>query len=231
MSSLLSNYLLLAQLEEISRQRKRRRKNKYSLEYIGEVDENMKRGKIFLGIGIVLIIGGLTLAVLGGRGVVGSIEEPRDVAVEELEFENIEEEEKIVTLDEGSYEIWLMGEDREINLQVYDEDGEDIFEDSRIDHSISIGGRSYEKIGDLEISEEGDYTFVTEEECTLYVTEPISGVFGICGGISFIIIGGLLLLVGIVLVVLGIMKKGKSKTQEDYSSKKEGSPPPPPPED
>jgi len=172
-----------------------------------------------------LLVAGLILGVLGGRGIIGSIEDPREVAVIELEFETLEEEEKIETLEEGSYEIWIEGEDIEINLQVLNEDGEDILEDSRSQHSISIGEKSYEKVGELDIPEDGDYTFITGDECTLYVTEPISSVFEICGSITLMIIGGIILLIGITLVISGIKKKEKSRRHESFSLKEE--PPPP----
>jgi len=179
----------------------------------------MKKGKIFIAIGILLIAGGLVLAVLGGQGLTDSIQDPSDIALKSLSFDGENSESETIELDEGSYEIWVEGEDKEVrDLSVVSaEDGDSVFEETTISHSISIGGRSYEKVGDLEIPEKGNYTFTTEEECTLHVTEPISGAFGLFRGLAFLGIGGISVVIGIILVVIGIKKKSKKDV-----------PPPPP---
>ncbi|MBS3790848.1 MAG: hypothetical protein KGY66_08040, partial [Candidatus Thermoplasmatota archaeon] len=153
-------------------------KDKYFNLSVDSSDIDMKMVKIFLAIGILLIAGGLVSAFFGVQGLTGSIQDPSNVAIKSLSFDGEGSESKTVELDAGSYDVWVEGEDREIrDLSVEGEEGNSVFEETTVSHNISIGGRSYEKVGDLEISEDGNYTFTTEEECTLHVTEPISGAF------------------------------------------------------
>lgn len=145
--------------------------------------------------------------------VVEGLPDPENDAVETLTFDGSGS--KNVTLEEGDYEIWTEEEDdfgpgeEDIvgSLEVTDEEGNSVFERDE-GETITIdkpgsGERAYEKVGNLNISESGEYTFETDERCILYVTESepffdsftsiLTWILVIGGSATIAIIGGLLL--------------------------------------
>ncbi|MBS3782228.1 MAG: hypothetical protein KGY68_06445, partial [Candidatus Thermoplasmatota archaeon] len=81
-------------------------KDKYSNPGVNSSDIDMKMGKIFLAIGILLIAGGLVSAFFGVQGLTGSIQNPSNVAIKSLSFDGEGFESKTVELDAGSYDVW-----------------------------------------------------------------------------------------------------------------------------
>ena len=173
-------------------------------------------------IGVILMVVGLVGGIAGfvGTFLLG-MDNPSEEAVETLVFPGAEvsgwgvtpADPQIVTLESGEYDVWYRDDfltDPD-DLSVKDSSGSSVYDKVSTTSSISINGETYVKAGTLDIDSDGDYTFHTDEACTLYVTEPIS-VAGLLGmGLAFCIGGILLLVVGIVLLIVGIVKSKKAK--------------------
>jgi len=128
-------------------------------------------------IGIILVILGVVALIFGGMGIfdiIEGIEEPSEVSIETV---YLDQETETLSLPEGEYEVWIEG-DEVIDLTVEDEEGNSVFQRDTT-KSITIDGRSYEKIGNLQIEEEGAYTFQSNQEGTIHITEPISVLPGV----------------------------------------------------
>ncbi len=160
-------------------------------------------------IGIILIISGVVSLILGGVEIVsfiGGLEEPAEVSIETLD---LDDEPKTVFIPEGEYEVWIEG-DEIAELNVEDDEGNSVYQKEGT-KSITINGRSYEKIGNLNIEEDGDYTFRSDQESTIHITEPISmitDIFKTCGLVVFGIIG---LIAGLLILVLNLGKDNDSQ--------------------
>jgi len=167
--------------------------------------------RVYKGVGVILIILGIVSLIFGGIGVfdiIEGFEEPSEVSIETVD---LDQDIETVSLPEGEYEVWIEGEEV-IDLTVEDEEGNSVFQRDTT-QSITIDGRSYEKIGNLQIEEDGNYTFQSDQEGTIYITEPISvlpGIFKTCGLIVF---GILALILGVIVFVLNL---GKSDDEERY---------------
>ncbi len=157
---------------------------------------------------VLLIIGsaGLVFSAVQMRDAAGNLPDPEKDAVETLNFDGGGS--KTVDLEEGEYEIWTDEQDdfEESNvgsLEVTDEEGNSVFErDESQSMTVDKPGsreKTYEKVGDLDIAERGTYTFETEEEATLYVTESLP-FFDFFGSILITI---LVVIVSIIAAVLG----------------------------
>ncbi len=158
--------------------------------------KTMKR-EVYKVIGIIVVIISI-LAILFGTlemfDIIRGFEDPSRVSVETLD---LDDGPKTVHLVEGRYEIWVEGEET-IEITVEDDEENSVFQRDTT-KSITINERSYEKIGNLQIYEDGNYTFRSHQKATIHITEPISvfsiftdvlktcllfffGVIGIIGG-------------------------------------------------
>lgn len=166
-------------------------------------------------IGIVLLIigaGGIAFSISQAGDVMMGLPDPRDDALKTLDFG--EAGTKTVTLEEGKYEVWAEKGDNFSTLEVRDQEGISVFEQNE-GETITIDRpgsdeRSYEKVGEVDINEEGNYTFETDGSCTLYVTndQPVFEFFGsLMISILVIVLSIVLVLVGVVLLVFGWFKK------------------------
>lgn len=153
--------------------------------------------KIYQVLGIIVVIIsilGILFGALGIFDIIEGFEDPSRVSIETLE---LEDDPKTVYLTEGRYEVWVEGEE-EIGITVEDEEENSVFQRDST-KSITVNERSYEKIGNLQIEEDGNYNFRTDQVVTIHITEPISvgsvitdilktcllfffGVIGIIGG-------------------------------------------------
>lgn len=166
-------------------------------------------------IGIVLLIigaGGIAFSIAGTGDVMMGLPDPENDALKTVNLDGTES--KTVTLEEGEYEIWAEEGDNVGPLDVTDEEGNSVFERS-VGENITIDRpgsdeRSYEKVGDLDINEEGNYTFETNQSCTLYVNEN-QPVFDFLGSVVILIlvilISTVVLLSGIGLLIYSYVKK------------------------
>ncbi len=172
----------------------------------------MAKEKLMAAAGLALLLISIAGIIFGGMNAFDSLGDPKKASLETLEFDSSRNS-KSVTLEEGEYEIWVRGEDRDIkDLDVQDSNGDSVYQ-KNTGTSVSINERSYEKMGNLDIGEDGTYTVKTEEDCTLHITEePLFDWMGflkalgmLIGGIIGAIIGGILLLFS------GIMSSGSQR--------------------
>jgi len=173
----------------------------------------MDRKKLAVVGAVLLVIGsiGLVFSLAQMGGVAEAFQDPENDALKTLNFDG--EGSKTVELEEGEYEIWTEEGEEIDTLDVTDEEGDSVFErDEGETITIDRPGseeRAYDKIGTLHIEERGEYTFETDERCTLYVTDhhPFFDLFGsmllsilmLFGSIGLAIAGGGLLIWGWVL--------------------------------
>ncbi|MFP4608863.1 MAG: hypothetical protein ACOCTR_02760 [Candidatus Natronoplasma sp.] len=169
----------------------------------------------------ILVLTGIAMLILASIGAffaVGTFRDldlldPEEDALETLNFEGMSNS-RNVTLDEGEYEIWTEEEKTVDSLRVTDGKGNSVFErDEGETISIDKPGspeRSYEKIGDLDIDEKENYTFETDERCTLYITEGHDFFDTFRSMIFFILLVAAIIFaaaIGIVLIVIGVSSK------------------------
>lgn len=154
---------------------------------------------------ILLLIGsfGLTFSMTQIEDVREGLHDPENDALKTLEFEGGES--KTVDLEEGVYDIWTKERKEVDSLEVTDSQENSVYEQDR-SQTITIDRpsseeRAYEKLGGIDINEDGEYIFETDERCTLYVTDDYSFLD------FFKSLGSLIILipVSIVLVITGLV--------------------------
>lgn len=160
----------------------------------------MEKKKLLMIAGIILIVVGISTSIVAIRGVFDSLDDPREEAIKTLNFED--EREKTIELKEGTHQIWIKGEDLEAELKIENEEGEDIFKEASKKETISVGSRTYERLGEVDIEDEGEYTFVVEEDIKIHLTSPLSGVFDLLKYLVILVFGSIGLGIGVLLMIL-----------------------------
>ncbi len=160
----------------------------------------MEKKKLLIIAGIILIVVGIFTSIVATQGVFDSFDDPRKEAITTLNFED--EREKTIELKEGTYQIWIKGEDIETELRIKNEEGEDIFEEASQKETISVFSRTYERLGEVDIEEEVEYTFRVEEDMKIHLTSPLSGVFDLLKYLVILVFGAIGLGIGVLLMIL-----------------------------
>jgi hypothetical protein len=118
-----------------------------------------------------------------------------------------------VTLEEGKYELWVeIPNDNQdykrewprVNIEVFDENNNSI-PLRKSDGDKNFGVRySY---GQINITTDGEYRFVTDTERTVYLIEPLEqgNYFEVC--VLSLISGVLVAVIGLGLIIVGIRRK------------------------
>ncbi len=167
--------------------------------------------KAILALGILSLVIGSAVLILN----IGSFEDlqeelpdPKNDSLETLDFEGPETEPKTIILQRGEYGIWTGEIENGIDrIDVTDREGVSVFEEDK-SSTITIDmpeedERVYEKLGDLNVTEEGSYTFQMDEGYKLYIMEKQSffDIFGSIIAFIFLMSGS----VGAVIGGLGLI--------------------------
>jgi len=159
-------------------------------------------------VGMVLMIGG----VGAGLGLGFTLtQDPSEDAVETMYLRANENE--VVRLDEGEYQIWVDTNwfDFEGTVTVKDAFGSTVW--SGPDSTTTETWNNLVRVGTFEAKSSGFYNISTDSSGTYYITEPISNgphiVWAVCGGLLVGLIGGIVFLVGL-LKLLSVRRPGQT---------------------
>ncbi len=175
----------------------------------------MIKRKLIFTFGIILIIIGLIFSVFNGVYLFEVFSNPESEALHTIDFKDVDEGDESFTLGEGSYEVWIEGEDNEFeDLDVVDEGGISVFHVSDHTETMSEDDRHFEKAGTLEIEKVGNYTIICEESHVYYITEPLPGVFEVIKRVIFLIVSLSIFLIGVLILVIYWEKSKKEKKRD-----------------